>query len=338
MKNKNTESIDLESISKSLPNYLDNEIIPTDIYTIDKILNGGIEIGSTIQLIGESGVGKSTTTLSIAKNLCAKGKNVVYIDTENSVSKETMIKIGLEEYIKEESRTFYYLRLSTFDEVEKKLDEFISTGDISLVILDSLPGLINKGYTNLKSGISITNPVSSYNSRALSMFMSKYKVLANQHKFSLLYTNQYRNKIDMTKGTIKKSYGGINVNHNSDVIIKINTSKDKDFNKLCEVYNDRFHKGKSGTLELVKSNKRSPINIPFYLIYGMGISNLCNYIYALQKLEIIKKAGSYYSIEFGSNTIKTNGLYKFLIEVRENGMHLCGIHKKSIDEFYDNLI
>lgn len=335
---KNKELIDLESISKSLPNYLDNEIIPTEIYAMDKVLNGGIEIGSTIQLLGESGVGKSTIALNIAKNICAKGKNVVYIDTENSVSKETIIKIGLNEYIEANFRKFYYLRLSTFDEVEKKLDEFISTGDISLIIIDSLAGLINKGYTNLKSGISITNPVSSYNSRALSMFMSKYKALANQHKFSLLFTNQYRNKINITKGTVKKSYGGINVNHNSDVIIKINTSKEKEFNKFCEVYNDRFHKGKSGTLEIIKSNKRVSINIPFYLTYGMGISNLCSYIYALQKEDIIKQTGSYYSIDFGNTTIKTNGLYNFINEIKENSIPLYEVHKNSVDKFYDNLI
>lgn len=133
------EPVDLETIAKSMPDYLNNGVLETKICVIDSLLNGGIEIGAFAQLVGESGTGKSTITLLMAKELCEQGKNVVYLDTENSISKEMIISIGLDEFMKGECYRFFYYRLSTFTEVEEKLDQIILTGSISLVIVDSLP-------------------------------------------------------------------------------------------------------------------------------------------------------------------------------------------------------
>jgi DNA repair protein RadB len=197
MTRKTQESKNLKTIAETLPNYLDNELVSTNIYILDSLLRGGVELGSTIQIVGESGTGKSTISLMIAKRVCEKGKNVVYLDTENSISMEMIKAMELDEFMKEECCRFYYLRLSTFKEVEKILDEFISTNEISLIICDSLAGLLNAGFTNLTDGISINEATSSYNSRPLGMFMSKYKALVGQKKISFIFTNQYRNKIDI---------------------------------------------------------------------------------------------------------------------------------------------
>lgn len=338
MTKREQEPKKLKAIVESLPNYLDNEIVPTNSYILDNLLTGGVELGATIQIVGESGTGKSTLSLLIAKTLCEKGKNVVYLDTENSISIEMVKTMGLDEFMKDECRRFYYLRLSTFTEVEKKLDEFISTGEISLILCDSLAGLLNAGFTNLENGISINEATSSYNSRPLGMFMNKYKTLVGQRKIAFVFTNQYRNKIDIRgkTGTQEKEYGGKNIRHNSDAIIRINVCKDREFNNISEAYSKAYYKGIAETFELIKSNKSAPKNHPFHLVYGKGISDFCNHVYALRKLDIIKQAGTYYSILFQGQEIKENGMVNFIKKIKELGLSLYGLYTKEIDEFYKN--
>lgn len=335
---KKTEIIDLKSIAKKMPNYLDNEVVPTNGYVLNSLLKPGIDLSSTIQIVGESGTGKSTIALLIAKSFCTQSKNVVYLDTHNSISKEMIKSIGLEKFMEGETQRFYYLRLSTFSEVEKQLDQFIKTDEISLVVIDSLAGLLNAGFTNLEKGLSINESASSYNSRPLGMLISKYKVLAEQKKFAIVFTNQYRNQINMkgNTGTKLKEYGVKNVSYNSDVIIKIGVCREKDFINISNAYRNVNRNGIAESFELVKSNKSEPKEYPFYLAYGKDISNLCNYIYALMKLEIIKQNGTYYLISFQGTEIKENGMENFIRKISELRLDLYAIYQKEIDEFYKN--
>lgn len=300
-----------EDVFNSVPDYLDNlNIIPTNIFSLDFILKGGIEESTTYQLVGESGCGKSTIALKVARNICEQGKHVVYIDSEGSVSKELLESIDLIYY--QDEKLFTYVRESTFNKVETILDKLLSTDEVSLVIVDSIATLVNEDFTDLNNGLSITTKNTYYTTGPLVLFMNKYKSLAMSKKFSLLLINQYRNTIDMKKGTILKEYGSKNTKYNSDVILRVGPIKSGseyyDFKRMSKP----FENGTELCFEVVKSNKASPTeSIPFYLVYGKGISDVCNYLYALQKLEIITQSGGYYSYKYNNMVIKTQGIKSF---------------------------
>lgn len=295
----------------SIPNYFKNvNIIPTNIFSLDFILKGGIEESTTYQLVGESGVGKSTIALTIAKNICDQEKHVVYIDSEGSVSQQLLESLGLISHI--EKTLFTYIRESTFNNVEKILDELLATDEVSLVIVDSIATLVNEDFTDLKNGISITTKNTYYTTGPLVLFMNKYKSLAMSKKFSLILINQYRNTIDMRKGTILKEYGSKNTRYNSDVILRIgpikSNSKYYDFKRMTKP----FENGTELCFEVVKSNKASPNeSIPFYLYYGKGISDVCNYLYALQKMGKITQSGGYYTYDYNGMVVKAQGISSF---------------------------
>lgn len=338
MRTEKGNTLNLTELRKNTHPFKNEDVIKTEIDVLDSLLGGGVELGSTIQIVSESGTGKSTISLLISKEFCNKGKNVLYIDTEYSISEEMLRDIGLNIYRDENSYRFYYLRLSTFADVEKKLDEFISTNEISLIVIDSLAGLINAGFTNLNKGISINEATSSYNSRPLGMFMNKYKTLVGQRKIALLFTNQYRNKIDIKggSGTQLKEYGGKNIRYNSDSIIKIGKPKEKDFTVISQAYSKIFSKGLDQSLELIKSNKKSPREHPFYLVYGRGISDVCTEIYVLKKMGIIKQSGTYYSIQLENSEIKENGLENFIKAVISKEIKLGDFYVKELETYYLN--
>lgn len=60
---------------------------PTGSIILDAVISDGrgLPEGIFIELASESGCGKSTMCLHIAKKYCSQGKRVVYIDTESGL-------------------------------------------------------------------------------------------------------------------------------------------------------------------------------------------------------------------------------------------------------------
>lgn len=336
MARKEKQSANLKDIAKSLPNYLDEvEIIKSNIFALDHILKGGIELGTSIQFLAESGVGKSTLALQIAKNLCEDGKKVVYVDTEASITKELLETTGVKEFIND---TFFYIKESTFDNVEKYLDMYLNTDEISLVIVDSLAGLINKCFTDLNKGVSITTNATLYGSRPLTLFMNKYKALASSKRFGLILINQYRNRVDTIKGTVLKEFGGKNVKYNSDVILKIAPIKSAGRNKDFKDMMASLTGGTALEFEVIKSNKTYPeTTLPFYLFYGRGISDLANYLYALTKLEFIKKNVSFFELECEGIKIKEQGIKRLYDALVSADFDIEKCHLDKVIDYYNQI-
>lgn len=61
------------------------ERIKIDIEEFDRVLGGGIVLGSVVLIGGDPGIGKSTLALQVSSKLSAKGKTVLYISGEESV-------------------------------------------------------------------------------------------------------------------------------------------------------------------------------------------------------------------------------------------------------------
>ena len=208
-----------------------HKIIPTDILSLDYILGGGIELGSKIQFVAESSTGKSTLALQICKNFCKKGLNVLYVDTENSVTKELLKSSECFEYYSNNIKDcgeFVLLKESDFNTVSDYLDKCFKSKYFQLIIIDSLASLVSNCYIDVESSKDVkllTNNNTNYESRPLNLFINKYSNLANKYNVALLYINQYRNKVDPKNGTILKEFGNKIVRYNSDIIIKIKKDK-----------------------------------------------------------------------------------------------------------------
>jgi DNA repair protein RadA/Sms len=64
----------------------DTDRIKTDISELDRVLGGGIVLGSVVLVGGDPGIGKSTISLQISNQLSKKGSTVLYVSGEESVS------------------------------------------------------------------------------------------------------------------------------------------------------------------------------------------------------------------------------------------------------------
>lgn len=82
--------IQVEPTKLSNVNCDTDERFSTSIGELDRVLGGGIVVGSLVLVGGDPGIGKSTLLLQMCKDLAARQKNVLYISGEESLKQIKM--------------------------------------------------------------------------------------------------------------------------------------------------------------------------------------------------------------------------------------------------------
>ncbi|WP_455718961.1 ATPase domain-containing protein, partial [Anaerosporobacter sp.] len=82
--------IQVEPTKISNVNCESDERISTSIGELDRVLGGGIVVGSLVLVGGDPGIGKSTLLLQMCKELASRHKNVLYISGEESLKQIKM--------------------------------------------------------------------------------------------------------------------------------------------------------------------------------------------------------------------------------------------------------
>jgi DNA repair protein RadA/Sms len=62
----------------------------TGIQELDRVLGGGVVLGSLVLVGGEPGIGKSTLILQVSRDFCSKGEKVLYVSGEESLEQIKM--------------------------------------------------------------------------------------------------------------------------------------------------------------------------------------------------------------------------------------------------------
>ena len=101
----------------------------TDNNEFDRVLGGGLVVGSLTLIAGDPGIGKSTLLIQIASNLGKKGK-VLYVSGEESIRQ---IKLRVER-LKLKKENIYLLAENDMDDILKTIDEV----DPEYIIVDSI--------------------------------------------------------------------------------------------------------------------------------------------------------------------------------------------------------
>lgn len=319
--------------------YLYDEPIPTGIIPLDIVLNGGLPAGIT-QLVGESGTGKTNISLQISKKYCDNDKKVLYVDTKGDIDFNRLEKMGLNDYI---NKRFIYIREGTFNEVEKELDKLIATGELSLIVIDSIASLIHSGYLNLNDrGIKSDNCNSGYNSKPLSNLVKKLGMLAIKYHLTIILTNQFRNTFKTFgngAGTIKKIYGPKALSYESRYIIQIDSINErinhcKDFKKIYAGV-EASGIGKSLVFQVTKGpNSFKPL--PFFLDYKRGCLPIYLAIYTMINTGKVIQNGSYFKLK--GTDINTKGMLNFVKEVSKYLSSVDLSASSSLRNYYNSLI
>lgn len=122
--------------------------MPSGLETLDRMLGGGLEYGTTTLVAGQAGTGKSTLSTLIAIAGAQQGaKAALYLFEERpEVYRERSVGVGLDLSAEEESGK---LRMHHFDPSEISAGEFcqhvvdaVENGGVRLVVIDSISGYL----------------------------------------------------------------------------------------------------------------------------------------------------------------------------------------------------
>ena len=256
-------------------------VIPTSCAVLDDIIGvGGFPRGRIIELVGDASAGKSTICLHVIAEAQKMGLNCVIFDTENAMDVEYARNLGVDV---DKLIICQVSEAETALEIATKLAE---SGDIGLIIIDSIAGLVGKEEL---SG-TMENQQMGLIPRILNKYLRKNTEILARNNITLVLTNQLREKIGQSYGEKTQGTGGRGVKHYASVrikVIRLETEKDKSTGE------------KTGALTkaIVAKNK---VCVPFRectfsIEFGTGIDNVGSIIDSAVDKKIIEKSGSWYS-------------------------------------------
>lgn len=178
---------------------MDNHL-PLDC-SLDKLLNGGLEIGVITEIYGEGGTGKTNICIQAAKSCARHGKRTIYIDAEG-VSKDRLLQVFKEKKALEKVLFFSPFSLKEQEEMIKKAVKI----DSGLIIVDS---------TNLFYRLEMdANKAAA--TRSLTKQLVQLQIEARRKNIPVIVTGQV-----YLAGEEVKPFAGRSIDHIAKTIIRI---------------------------------------------------------------------------------------------------------------------
>ena len=255
--------------------------IPTGSLGLDIALGiGGLPRGRIVENYGPESSGKTTLTLEVIAQCQKLGGTAAFIDAEHALDPIYAGKLGV---------NVDELLVSQPDTGEQALevaDIMVSSGGIDILVIDSVAALVPKAEIEGEMGDHHVGLQARLMSQALR------KITGNVKKSDTLviFINQIRHKIGVMFGSPETTAGGN--------ALKFYSSVRMDIRRIGTVKDGDEAVGNETRVKVVKNKVSPPFKqAEFQILYNKGINRLGELIDKGADLDIIEKAGAWYSYE-----------------------------------------
>jgi recombination protein RecA len=273
-------------------------IIPTGSMALDIALGvGGIPKGRVVEVFGPEGSGKTTVTLHIIAEAQKKGGIAAFIDAEHALDPTYARELGV---------NIDELLVSQPDSGEQALeiaDMLVRSGALDLVVIDSVAALVPRAEIEGEMGDTHVG----LQARLMSQAMRKLSGSLSRFDTTAIFINQLREKIGIMFGSPETTPGGRALKFYSSV--RLDVRKIENLKDGTEVVGSRTR------VKVVKNKVAPPFRqCEFDIMYGKGISKEGSLIDVGVDLEIIKKAGAWFTYEGDQLGQGRENARQFLVE------------------------
>lgn len=265
------------------------EFIPYTSPMMNYLTRGGVPVGRIIELVGLPQSGKTTTALDIISNFQKKytDKYCVYLDAENTIDKEWGETLGVDW-----SKVILIQPESEYgEELLDMLLDYIRSGKVGLVVLDSAPFIIPKAVQ--EKGLD----EKSYggNSALMKAFCDKAVPLCKKTECTFLMINQLRENIGNPYKPFKIPCGTAIAHACSQILWFTKGSLlDEKYKEVSSGYANPSGNLVSVKVEKNKVTKNDRRLQTYTLNYSTGVDEIKDTLDLAIMLGIISQAGAWY--------------------------------------------
>ena len=265
---------------------LDIPAISTGSLGLDIALGiGGIPRGRITEIYGPESSGKTTLAMHCIAEAQKAGGIAAIVDAEHAFDKAYAEKLGIDTE---------NLLISQPDNGEQALEiteHLIRSGAIDIIVIDSVAALVPKSELEGEMGDSKMG----LQARLMSQALRKLTGTINKTGCACVFINQLREKIGVMFDNPETTTGGN--------ALKFYASVRLDIRRIGQIKESSDNiTGNRTKVKVVKNKVAPPFKVvEFDIMYGQGISKVGEIIDLGAELEVIKKAGSWFS--YGDNKL-----------------------------------